>query len=138
MSAPSELRQQIENLATCVIVADWSAGDNFELSLQALKDAVRGVQERAEQGGCPRVARVAADLAVALASPAGAAPDLARVLEAGVAELQHAMEDGCPPPAPAAFSLAQDPELLSDFVLESREHLSAIETRSLALEQDPG
>ena len=39
------------------------------------------------------------------------------------------------PPAPA--SLAQDPELLSDFVLESREHLATIESQSMVLEQNP-
>jgi two-component system chemotaxis sensor kinase CheA len=33
--------------------------------------------------------------------------------------------------------LAQDPELLGDFVVEARDHLRAIETRLLDLEQDP-
>ncbi|MEO7142457.1 MAG: chemotaxis protein CheA [Bryobacteraceae bacterium] len=37
-----------------------------------------------------------------------------------------------PPPA-----LAQDPELIADFLLESREHLSAIEASLLVLERDP-
>ena len=40
--------------------------------------------------------------------------------------------------SPRPIPWQQDPELLSDFVLESREHLAAIESRSLALEQDPG
>lgn len=33
--------------------------------------------------------------------------------------------------------LAQDPELLSDFILEAREHLATIESQSMALEQNP-
>jgi two-component system chemotaxis sensor kinase CheA len=34
--------------------------------------------------------------------------------------------------------LAADPELLNDFVLESREHLTSIELQLLTLDQDPG
>ena len=34
-------------------------------------------------------------------------------------------------------SLAQDPELLSDFILESREHLATVESQSMVLEQNP-
>ena len=34
--------------------------------------------------------------------------------------------------------LASDPELLGDFILESREHLTAVELHLLALDQDPG
>ena len=37
----------------------------------------------------------------------------------------------------AAAPLAQDPELVSDFVLESREHLATIESQSMVLEQSP-
>ena len=35
-------------------------------------------------------------------------------------------------------ALNQDPELISDFILESREHLSAVEVQLLILEQNPG
>ena len=41
------------------------------------------------------------------------------------------------PSATGPNALAQDPELLSDFIVESREHLSTIENHALALEQDP-
>ena len=37
----------------------------------------------------------------------------------------------------ALNALASDPELLGDFILESREYLSAIEMQLLTLEQDP-
>jgi two-component system, chemotaxis family, sensor kinase CheA len=37
----------------------------------------------------------------------------------------------------AIDSLAQDPEMVSEFIVESREHLSNIESLSLQLEQDP-
>ncbi len=38
---------------------------------------------------------------------------------------------------PAANPLASDPELMNDFILESREHLTAIELQLLTLDQDP-
>jgi two-component system, chemotaxis family, sensor kinase CheA len=34
-------------------------------------------------------------------------------------------------------ALAADPELLGEFIVEAREHLSAIEFQALAIEQDP-
>jgi len=37
----------------------------------------------------------------------------------------------------AANPLANDPELIGDFILESREHLTAIELQLLTLDQDP-
>src|SRR5579862_790634 len=40
-------------------------------------------------------------------------------------------------PSPGLSSLAQDPELLGDFILEAREHLATIESQSMALEQNP-
>jgi len=135
------LRQEIEALATRIVVEDLSFEAGFDQSLMALADAVRGLRERAEAGGCQEVARIAADLCVTLDSPDRADPHtVSQALETGVAAMQQALENGplhAAAPEPAAYSLAQDPELLSDFVMESREHLAAIESRSLALEQDP-
>src|SRR2546421_2881127 len=44
---------------------------------------------------------------------------------------------GGEPGLPAAPSLNQDPEMVADFIMESREHLCAVEAQLLALEQDP-
>ena len=142
MPEPMELRQEIEALATRIVVEDLSSDAGFDQSLRALASAVRGVRDRAEAGGFPEVMRIASELSAALNAPDRTARDeLSRALESGVAAMQQALES-CSVPASApespAYSLAQDPELLSDFVLESREHLAAIESRSLALEQDPG
>ena len=41
------------------------------------------------------------------------------------------------PATTSSNSLAQDPELVSDFIMESREHLTNIESQLLALEQSP-
>jgi two-component system chemotaxis sensor kinase CheA len=43
-----------------------------------------------------------------------------------------------PNPKQATTVLSQDPELLGDFILESREHLGVIEAQLLTLEQSPG
>ena len=40
--------------------------------------------------------------------------------------------------AAAPCSIAADPELLNEFILESRDHLASIETNLLAIEQNPG
>ena len=39
---------------------------------------------------------------------------------------------------PVPSSLNQDPDLVSDFIMESREHLAAVEAQLLILEQNPG
>jgi two-component system chemotaxis sensor kinase CheA len=41
------------------------------------------------------------------------------------------------PDKPSVSALASDPELLGDFIVESREHLTAVELHLLALDQDP-
>ncbi|MGA2588944.1 MAG: chemotaxis protein CheA [Bryobacteraceae bacterium] len=137
-----ELRQDVEALAMKVVVDDLSSAAGFEQSLRALASAVSGIRDRAQMGGNPEVARIAAELCNTLGSGSVPGEALASALQAGVTAMQQALESTGPvaeaEPDPAAYSLAQDPELLSDFVLESREHLSAIESRSLALEQDPG
>jgi two-component system chemotaxis sensor kinase CheA len=52
--------------------------------------------------------------------------------------LATATETAQPPAAASGLgALAQDPELLSDFILESREHLATVESQSMVLEQNP-
>jgi len=137
-----ELRQEIEALATKVVVEDLSEESGFHQSLLALAAAVRRVRQCAETDNCPEVARIAADLCTALDAPDPAAHGaISCALETGLAAMRQALENAAAPaaaPEPEAYSLAQDPELLSDFVMEAREHLAAIENLSLALEQNPG
>lgn len=137
-----ELRQDVEALAMKVVVDDLSSAAGFEQSLRGLAGAVSGIRDRAQTAGSPEVARIAAELCNTLGAGSAHGESLGAALQAGVTAMQQALESTSQPaeaaPDPAAYSLAQDPELLSDFVLESREHLSAIESRSLALEQEPG
>ena len=137
-----ELRQEVEALAMRVVVGDLSSEAGFEESLRALAGAVNGIRDRALAQGSSEVARIAAELGETLGAGIAPGEALARAVQSGVTAMQQVLDGSGPAaeaaPDPAAYSLAQDPELLSDFVLESREHLSAIETHSLALEHDPG
>ena len=63
--------------------------------------------------------------------------DVAVVLQEGIDCLQRAVELETAPSAAAAWQPAQDPELLSDFILESREHLAGIEAQVLTIEREP-
>jgi two-component system chemotaxis sensor kinase CheA len=58
-------------------------------------------------------------------------------LQEGVANLQKALEAPAEEIPSPDRSLAQDPELMSDFIVESREHLVNIESQVLTLERDP-
>ncbi|RXH56287.1 chemotaxis protein CheA [Granulicella sibirica] len=63
----------------------------------------------------------------------------AYLLKSGLAELQTSLEarpseDGA---TQGSLSLGEDAELVADFLVEAREHLSQIESQMLALEKDP-
>jgi two-component system chemotaxis sensor kinase CheA len=134
-----ELQQQIEALATRIVLEDWSPENADDNSLLALSAAVRGVRDRAQANGYQEVSRIAAELCEALDKPDGT-QDLSSAVQNGVIAMQQAVEKPpveVPTADPKSGSLAEDPELLGDFVLESREHLATVENRSLALEQDP-
>jgi two-component system chemotaxis sensor kinase CheA len=90
----------------------------------------------------------AADIAASLhhrSEQQGDAAGRERVLVEGLARLQAVLR-GAPNPSPVPSQpsvppsvnpIAQDPELIGDFVMESREHLASIETQLLTLEQNP-
>jgi two-component system chemotaxis sensor kinase CheA len=61
------------------------------------------------------------------------------LLKSGIAELQASLTSSQDEPAvkAAPVSLAEDPELVADFLVEAREHLSQIEGQMLVLERDP-
>ncbi len=135
------LRHQIDDLATQLIL-----GGQDRDALGALGAALLTIEQGAQKAGYHEAARVAA----AVAKQVRIEPDATsceRLLREGLAQLQHTIEAeertlGSPaetaqPSASTANPLAGDPELLSDFVLESREHLASIERQLLVLEQDP-
>ena len=127
------LRREVDDLAMQLLLGDEPASPaGFEDLLATLTR----VGEEARRSGWSGTARVAGELA--------ASADAASLRE-GLSRLEQALEEDArhgPAPSPAAAPpgmnpLAQDRELLTDFVVEARDHLAAIEARSLELERDP-
>jgi two-component system chemotaxis sensor kinase CheA len=131
----AHLRERIDDLSTRLLIGDAEVSSGGpETFLAALAELGR----QAGDAGYDEAARIAGELS--------AGPPVAAQLLEGLARLQQALSDGASdgalaPPAPerpqATFSLAQDPELVADFILESHEHLTSIEQRLLVLEREP-
>jgi len=134
MSDIHDLNRQIDDLALRLVVGGSEA---FAASVSTL------VQIR-DRGGAESHAHISAAAAVLL--DILQAPESDRktaAVQDAFARLQQAVELDSQErkggeASPECQSLAQDPELLSDFVVESREHLVAIEAQVLTLERDPG
>ena len=131
MTAQQELYAEIERLAGMPAVAE-----------PELAAAINRIRELAATSD-PQAADVAGALLKQLSDPEAGPVD--QLLRSGLLRLQEVMKEGkeeaAPPseakPAASEFAaLADDPELIHDFVAESREHISSIETNLLALEKD--
>jgi two-component system chemotaxis sensor kinase CheA len=124
MAVCGEFRRQVEDLALGLALGDGDGASDW-----------RGAAERlgrdAAGAGDAEVAAAAGALAEALGQQA---PDSGAVLEA-IRRLQEAAEGGGP--AAPEKPPSEDAELVGDFVLESREHLSTIEAQALTLERTP-
>jgi two-component system, chemotaxis family, sensor kinase CheA len=137
MPCSVDLRQQVEDLALRLVMG----GPETTQALHEWISAVEAIQKSALEQHAGAVADAAASalqqfrLAAGAEAPEGAAPTAA--LHDAVVQLQQALDARNQPPASPAQQIAQDPELLADFALESREHLAAIESHALILERDP-
>ena len=135
---PKDLRQQIEDLALRLIVQDPACSGTPVVSnwLPALEQ----IRENAARQNAIAVAEAATDMIASLQGASGQ-PGGERIeagLQQGILRLQQAMECAAGEQSQKnEESLAHDPELLSDFILESTEHLARIETEVLTLERDP-
>jgi two-component system chemotaxis sensor kinase CheA len=126
MAGSAELRQHIEDLALRLVVEGPGSETQWTASLER-------IQRVAEREGAAVVAEAAARV---VASAAGGEFD-AGALQQHMTILQQALEAGGLAAPPSVKALAEDTELIADFVLESREHLASIEAQALALERDP-
>ncbi len=128
----TELHRLVNDLAMQFVMGSSSE------SLAGLDEIVRiagaaGMTTMAEDG--VRLKKRLAALAPDSAEFSDAAQTGIQILQETLEARQAAAEVR---PAPAApVSMAQDPELINDFIVESREHLQAIEQHVLVLEQDP-
>jgi two-component system chemotaxis sensor kinase CheA len=128
----TELKQQIEELALQLVME--APGGRPEGAAPSWMPVLEHLRETAERERAPQIAAAAAAIVETVRVSGGAAD-----LEEGMARLQEAVEaeERAPDDDDAGTPLGQDPELLLDFVLESREHLANIETQVLTLERDP-
>jgi two-component system chemotaxis sensor kinase CheA len=120
------LESGVERLATAVMAGSGDAS-TWRAGLEALLNSAAAC--------CiPTVSRTAVELMVELTGAGGADRDsMESALIRLQAELQAADQYGA---APANMALAQDPELLADFIVEARDHLATAESHMLALEQE--
>ena len=136
------MRQQIEEMALQLVVGEAESGADASLwvpVLERLSDTARKQQATAVVNA---VGVLDGALRAMEQAPAKDPAAISALLQEGVANLQRALEDpvqagqGKADPGPEV-GLAQDPELLADFIVESREHLVNIETQVLTLEREP-
>jgi two-component system chemotaxis sensor kinase CheA len=131
------LHQSIEALALEVALRDFSSLDR----IQPLVPMMAHVREQAEAAGKSAVANTASAFSRKIeGAPESDLPSIEPALREAIALMQQliAEPDRAPERPAAPLPLNQDPELIADFIMESREHLSALETQLLLLEQDPG
>ena len=114
------LHEKIEALALEVTLRDLTAAEHAAPLLPVLN----AIRREAETRGLTALGAAVANV-----------PDSESGWRDLVSTLQMLEMPAAPAPAPSALN--EDPELVGDFILESREHLAAIEARLLALEQDP-
>jgi two-component system, chemotaxis family, sensor kinase CheA len=139
----TNLSERVEELATKMVLGDTD-GEQWAALLE-------GVRQEAEVAGLANVARIAAETREAL-SKATEANSQESVLSGSIVRMQQTLADGgaeaassgmiaqssAPSvPAPAMLSLGEDKELIGDFILESRDHLTQVEIQIMTLEKEP-
>jgi|SRR5579871_2296863 len=139
------LRDLVDNLASQLILGDGSWADR---QLQDFASTLGRISAAAELSGRLDIHSAAVKLQLQVAEVrlgASGRDGLDPALRSGLTWIQEALDRtyvvqpgaGQAPPT-AVNVLAQDADLVSDFILEAREHLANIEAQLLALEQNPG
>jgi len=133
--AGSGLRHCLDDLAVQLILGGSDR-------LPELGTALAQLGRQASDAGYNNAAQIAGELSASLAEPQSGVPAEAQLRE-GLGRLQQALVEADTGSAPVeqsrgGSSLAEDKELVADFILESREHLLSIEQLVLTLEREPG
>lgn len=142
--ASVQIRQRVDQLAM-----DAMMMQEGEASSMVLLAALGEIAAHAEAAGFTAIPGLIGEMREILA----AIPAQPEGFLTAIGRLQQAIEEGerasepvhqvteipaVPPPKAASAPLSADPELLADFFVESRDHLTMIESQLLTLEQDPG
>ena len=143
----SMLRETLDSLASQLILGDGSCPDAW---LAEIGSTLSRISAMAELSGRPDIQSASLALEQQTVRARRGEEDRSVIepaLQSGLAQLREALDragaapgeavDAPAAPAPANI-LAQDRELVSEFILEAGEHLSGIEAQLLALEQNPG
>ncbi len=128
---PDAVHDRVEELATQLVLG----GTDSKQWAALLENICR----EAEEAGWADVARIAAESLHAL-SNASSESAAEVVCSSGIARMQQALANGkaeTTEPAAAPLSLDEDPEIIRDFILESREHLAQVEIQMITLEKEP-
>jgi two-component system chemotaxis sensor kinase CheA len=132
--SPTDLEATVNALAMRLVMAEPAETSGWLPDIEALAG-------QAAASGPDSVSKAAEQLKIRLRSLAPGTQEFLEAAQTGIQLVQEAIEaSGVPGTASepeTSAGLAQDPELVNDFILESREHLQTIETNVLALEQDP-
>ena len=135
MNQPGELRRQIEDMALQLVVGEPENSAQPSAWMPVL-EKISATAAREHVESVVSAVAVLGETLRAL-SAGGDSSAVASVLQEGVANLQQALESPIEEIHTEEMSLAQDPELISDFIVESREHLVNIESQLLTLEREP-
>jgi two-component system, chemotaxis family, sensor kinase CheA len=124
--------RQLDELSVAMVIGGSDEPETFE--------ALRAIEKSAREAGRTGAADAALELkARATGAAKTSHEEFERVVTAGIENLRKALESAGTENtgAPAATPLADDPELIGDFVNEAGEHLATIESQILMLERDP-
>ena len=130
-----ELRQQIEDMALQLVVGEPENSANASAWLPVLETIAAAATR--EHAVLSAVAVLGDSLRALAKVPSDDPFAVSSVLQEGVANLQKALEVPAQTLPKQETPLALDPELMSDFIVESREHLVNIESQVLTLEREP-
>ena len=138
--APETLCARVDEAAVQMVLRNLDGRERLAL----LKD----IGAEAEMAGRHDVARIVEDLLELACKSAGAA-EIDALLFDSIARIQQALcsTDAEPasgstfpaaaPESPSSAPLGEERELLGDFILESRDHLTQVELQMITLEKDP-
>ena len=124
-----EIIRQLDELSVRMIVGGADGPETLQL--------LAAIEKTARAAGMVPAADAAMELKARATGAARTTPEkFDEVVTQGLENLRKALE-AAPPPADAPNALAQDLELIGDFVNEAGEHLATIEAQILILERDP-
>jgi two-component system chemotaxis sensor kinase CheA len=122
--------RQLDELSVKMVVGGADAPETLQV--------LAAIEKTAREAGRDAAADYAQELkARATGATRTSHEEFERVVTAGIENLRKALESAESKTAPAANTMAEDPELIGDFINEAGEHLATIEAQILVLERDP-